>query len=144
MGYVNYSSQTLRASAVTVGTDQQNAAVTLPESVTEFWVVIDKTAEFDADNVFTARIQAQVGAVWFDLAWDSMQLTGVVATAADTATTVVRTPNIVDAYTATATGTWLAHFKAGPSNVLRVISVQSGTSPVITYSATALYPLNHQ
>ena len=142
MAYENYASQTIRASAATSGANEQDATVTLPESVTEFWVVVDKTAEANADNVLTVRIQAQVGSTWFDLGYESMQTTGALATAADTATTVTRTPNVVDAYTAAATGTWLAHFREVPSNVIRVVSVSSGTTVANTFSVVATYALN--
>ena len=142
MSYTNYASTTLRASAATSGANEQDAAVTLPETVTEFWVVVNKTAEANADNVLSVRIQAQVGSTWFDLGYESMQITGALATAADTATTVTRTPNVVDAYTAAATGTWLAHFREVPSNVVRVASVSSGTTVANTFSVEALYPFN--
>ena len=142
MSYANYSSMTIRASVITAGTSGQDAAVKLPDSVTSFWVVVDKTAEAAADNLFTVRLQAKVGAVWFDLGWDSMQTTGALATAADTATTVVRTTNIVFEYTLAATGTWLAHYAEVPSRDIRTAWVTSGTGPAITFSASALYPLN--
>jgi len=141
MAYANYTTQTLRSSAATSGASEQDTAVTLPESVTSFWVVVDKTAEANADNLLTVRLQAQVGSTWFDLAWDSMQVTGALATAADTATDVTRTPNIVDASTA-ATLTVLAHYKEVPSNVIRVASVSSGTTVANTFSVVATYALN--
>jgi hypothetical protein len=141
MAFTNYSSTTLRASAATSGTSEQDTAVTIPETVTSFWVVVDKTAEANADNLLTVRLQAQVGSTWFDLSWDSITTTGALTTAADTATDVTRTPNIVDASTA-ATLTVLAHYKEVPSNVLRVASVSSGTTPANTFSVECLFPFN--
>jgi len=141
MAYKNYNSITLRASAATSGANEQDTAVTLPETVTSFWVVVNKTAEANADNLLTVRLQAQVGSTWFDLAWDSITTTGSTATAADTATNVTRTPNIYDGGS-DATFTVLAHYKEVPSNVVRVVSVSSGTAVANTFSVVATYPLN--
>ena len=141
MALVNYAGATIRASAATSGTSDQDDQVTIPESVSSIWVVVNKTAEFDADNVLTVRLQALINAIWFDLAWDSIVTTGALATAADTAATVVRTPNIVDASTA-ATFTILAHYAELPSNVVRTVWVASGTTPAHTFSAEATFALS--
>ena len=142
MGFSNWVNMTLRASAITVGTSEQSTAVTIPETVTSMWVLVTKTAEFNADNLLTVRIQGQVNSLWFDLAWDSIQETGTLSTAADTATVVVRTPNIVDASSTAPTYSVLAHYLEVPSNVLRVASVTSGTAPVNTFSVEAYFQLN--
>jgi len=142
MAFTNYVTQTLRASGVTTGTSEQDTAVTLPETVTSFWVVVDKTAEAGADNLLTVRLQAQVGSTWFDLSWDSMTTTGGLTTAGDTATNVTRTPNIYDGGS-DATFTVMAHYAEVPSNVVRVASVTSGSGPPVnTFSVVATYPLN--
>lgn len=141
MAFLNYSNLTLRASAATSGTSEQDAAVTLPESVSEIWVVVDKTAEANGDNLLTVRLQAQVNSTWLDVAWDSMTPTTSLTTAADTVTDVTRTANIEDA-SDDATFTRIAHFKALPSNVVRVVSVSSGTTVANTFSAVAYFRLN--
>jgi len=141
MPFVNYQGSTLRASAATAGASEQDTAVTLPETVTSFWVVVNKTAENDPDNVLTVRLQAQVNSIWFDLSWDSITTTGALGTAADTAADVSRTPNIVDASTA-ATLTVMAHYAEVPSNVIRVASVSSGTGVTHTFSVESYFALN--
>ena len=141
MGYANWNTSVLRASALTVGTSEQDTAVTLPEQVSSIWVVVNKTAEVAADNLLTVRIQAYVNAVWFDLSWDSITTSVALATAADVAANVTRTPNIVDAST-DPTLTVMAHYVALPSNVVRSISITSGTTPANTFSVVASYPSN--
>ncbi len=127
MAFKNYANIQLRASAVDAGPTNQDAAVTLPETVNEIWVVVTKTAENNIDNLLTVRLQARVNSVWFDVGWDSIQVTGVLATAADTVTNVTRTPNIADADDTVPTWTIIAHYKSLPSNVVRSIFVSSGT-----------------
>ena len=141
MPFTNYASVVLRASAATSGASEQDAQVTIPETIESFWVVVDKTAEANADNLLTVRLQALVGSIWFDLGWDSMQVTGALATAADTATDVTRTPNIVDG-SSDPTLTVLAHYNEVPSNVIRVASVSSGTAVANTFSVDCLFAFN--
>ena len=142
MAYVNYQSVALRASAATAGGSEQDAAVTLPETVTEFWAVLTKTAEANADNLLTARIQAQVGSTWFDLAWDWIQTTQTLTVATDIATNTSRVQNIVVSDSTAPTYSVLAYYSSMPSNVLRVASVSSGTTVANTFSVTALFALN--
>jgi hypothetical protein len=130
---------TLRASAATAGTDEQSASVTIAETATAIWLVVDKTAEANADNLLTVRLQGQVNSVWFDTSWSEITTTGAVATAADTAINVTRTPNILDAYGAAATHRVLVYYANLPSNVLRIISVISGTTPAVTYSVESYF-----
>lgn len=142
MAFTNYASATLRASAASSGTSEQDDAVTLPETVNEIWVVVEKTAEFNADNVLTVRLQAQLNSTWYDFSWSSITTTGAVATAADTAANVTRTPNIVDADSTAPTYRIIAHFTEIPSNVIRCISISSGTTPAHTFSAVAYFQMN--
>jgi hypothetical protein len=143
MAFVNYHSIPLRASAITSGTSEQDTQVDLPETVTEFWAVLNKTAEANADNLLTVRIQALVGAVWFDLAWDSIVTTTGLTVAADVAAAnVTRTAAIVEADSTAPTYSVLAHYAEVPSNTVRVISVTSGTTPTHTFSVDALFPMN--
>ncbi len=141
MPFLNYSSTTLRASAATSGTSEQDAAVTLPESVSEIWVVVEKTAEANANNLLTVRLQSRVDSTWLDVAWDSLTPTTSLTTAADTVADVTRAANIEDA-SDDSTFTRIAHFKTLPSNVVRVISVSSGTTVASTFSAVAYFRLN--
>ncbi len=146
MPFTNYASTTLRASAATTGNSEQDTAVTLPETVNEIWVVVDKTAENNADNLLTVRLQSQINSLWYDVAWASMTTTGAVATAADTATDVTRTPNMYDG-ASDPTFTVKAHFSELPSNVVRVISISSGTGPDTagtgsTFSVVARFQFN--
>jgi len=134
----NYQTATLRASAATSGTSEQDAAVTLPETVNEMWVFCQKTAEANADNLLTVRLQCQVNSVWFDVSWDSITPTVATGTAADSAAIVVRTPNIVES-DSSATFTVLVHYKELPSNVVRVASISSGTTPANTFSVVATF-----
>ncbi len=142
MSYANYTSQTLRASAVTAGASEQDSDVTLPDSVSEFWVVVNKTAEAAADNLLTVRLQSKVAAVYFDLSWDSISTTTALATAADTAANVTRTPNILDADSTAPTFSVLAHYKSVPSRIIRVASITSGTGPTHTFSVICYYMQN--
>jgi len=142
MALVNYSSVTLRASAATSGASEQDAAVTLPESVSDLWAVAEKTAEANADNLLTVRIQCKVGSIWVDVAWDALHTTGALATAADTAANVTRTPNIIDGVSTAPTFRELVQYKDLPSNVVRVASVSSGTGVANTFSVIAYYRNN--
>ena len=142
MAFTNYASITLRASAVTSGASEQDTAVTLPETVTQFWVKVTKTAENNIDNLLTVRIQAQVDSIWFDLAWDWVQQSQVLSTAASIATDVTRDANIVDVNTTTPTYSVLGFYSSVPSNVVRVASVSSGTGVLNTFGVEASYALN--
>ena len=135
----NYQERELRASGVTSGASEQDTAQTLPETVNEIWVVVTKTAEFNADNLLTVRLQAQVNSVWFDVAWDSITTTQALATAADLTSDVTRKNNIVDADSTTPTYAIIAHYKALPSNEVRIVSVSSGTGVINTFGATAYF-----
>ncbi len=141
MAYVNYETLVLRASAATSGASEQDAAVTLPEMVGEIWVTVKKTAENNIDNLLTVRLQAQVNSVWFDLSWDTNQRipVGGNATAADIADETTRTPNISDGPDATkgtlATFEYVAHYNSLPTNIIRIVSVSSGTGVANTFSA---------
>lgn len=142
MAYTNYASIVLRASAATSGAAEQDAAVTLPETVTRFWAVVTKTAEANADNLLTVRLQGQVDSTWFDLAWDWIQTTQTLTTATDIATNVTRVQNIVVSDTTAPTYSVLAYYSSMPTNVVRVASVSSGTTAANTFSVTALFPVN--
>lgn len=139
MAFVNYQGMTLRASAATSGANEQDAAVTLPETVTSFWVVVEKTAEANADNLLTVRLQCQVQSIWFDQSWDSITTSVATSQAADSAANVTRTPNIVDGSSTAPTYQVIAHYKEVPSNVVRIISISSGTAVANTFSANAYY-----
>jgi hypothetical protein len=141
MAYTNYADSLLRASAATSGTSGQDTAVTLPETITEFWVIVNKTAEANADNLLTVWLQSQVNSVWFDLSWDSITTTTALTTAADVACNVTRTPNIVDA-SSDPTFTIMAHYASVPSNVVRTVWIASGTTPAHTFSVNYSFAFN--
>jgi len=140
--FENWLNLTLRASAATAGTSEQDTAVTIPETVTSLWVLVTKTAEANADNLLTVRLQAQVNSIWFDVGWDSITTTGALTTAADTAVNVTRTPNILDADSTAPTFSVLAHFLEVPSSTLRIVSVSSGTTPANTFSVESYFQQN--
>ena len=142
MAFDNYVTLPLRASAATSGANEQDDAVTLPETVSDIYVLVVKTAEANVDNLLTVRLQAQISAVWFDLPYDWIQITGAIATAADTAAGVTRTPNILDADSTAPTYNYIAYYSELPSNVVRTISVSSGTGVANTWSADAYFALN--
>ena len=142
MPFTNYVGKTLRASAATSGTSEQDTLVTLPETVNEFWVVVEKTAEANADNVLTVRLQARVNSIWFDVAWDSITTTQSLTVATDLTADVARKTNIVDESTVVPTYQIVAHYKALPSNVVRIASVSSGTGVANTFSAEAFFTMN--
>ena len=135
----NYQERTLRTSAATSGASEQDTAQTLPETVNEIWVVVTKTAEFNVDNLLTVRLQAQVSSVWFDVAWDSITTTQVLSTAADLTSDVTRKTNIVDVDSTVPTYTIIAHYKALPSDTVRIASISSGTSAANTFGAVAYF-----
>ncbi len=141
MPFANYATQALRVSAISAGTDEQDAAITLPETVNEIWVALNKTAEANVDNLLTVRIQAQVGSDWFDLSWDTKQNSPGITTAADNALNVGRTPNMVDAVT-NAVLIQLFHYNNLPSKVIRSIGIYSGTAVTHTYSVDCSYRVN--
>lgn len=141
MAYDNYIDMTLRASSASSGTSDQEAAVTLPESVREMFVTVTKTAEANADNVLSVRIQAQIDSSWVDLPYDYVQETQTLTTAADIAALTTRVPNIVDGSTDDAF-TVVGYYSELPSNVVRCIWVASGTTPSHTFSVIASFPLN--
>lgn len=143
MALVNYASAVLRASAATSGAEEQDAAVTLPESVNEIWVVMEKTAEANADNLLTVRLQALVASLWFDVSWTSQTPPASVTSAADNAADVTRTPNIIDT-SSVATFSRIVHYAELPSNVIRIISISSGTTAANTFSANAIYRNNQR
>jgi len=138
MAYANYNTVMLRESAISAGTDEQDAAVTLPETVNEVWVGISKTAENNADNLLTVRLQAQVGGNWLDLSAASQQNTPGETTAADNALNLGRTPNMLEAVT-NAQLRRVCHFHTLPSNVVRSIGVYSGTGVTHTYEVSCTY-----
>ena len=142
MAFLNYTNLVLRASAATSGASEQDAAVTLPESVGAIWVVVEKTAEANADNLLTVRLQSQVDSVWFDLGWSSITTTQALATAADLTVDATRKNNILDVDNTTPTYRVVAHFEALPSNIVRIASVSSGTGAANTFSAKAHFVLN--
>ncbi len=144
MALVNYASATLRASAATSGASEQDAAITLPESINEIWVFVEKTAEANVDNLLTVRLQARVNLGWFDVSWNSMTLTASLTSAADNAIDVARTPNILDATSSAPTFSVLAHFQELPSNIVRIASISSGTTAANTFEAIALYRNNQR
>ncbi len=142
MAYANYVSQVLRASAATSGAAEQDTAIVIPDSVSEFWVIVTKTAEANVDNVLTVRMQSLVNSIWFDLAWDSIATTQTVTVATDIAADTTRKINVVDESTVVPTYSILAHYKSVPSRTIRVISVSSGTGVANTFSADAFFMLN--
>ncbi len=142
MAYQNYVSQVLRASAATSGAAEQDAQITIAESVSELWVLITKTAENNIDNLLTVRLQSLVNSIWFDLAWDSIATTQTLTVATDIAADVVRKINIVDADSTVPTYSILAHYKSVPTRIIRTVSVNSGTGAANTFSAAAYYMLN--
>ena len=140
MAYPNYESQTLRASALSAGTSGQDPSTTLPLTTRALWVTIAKTTEAAADNLLTVRLQCYVNsAVWVDVPYTSIQLTGALATAADTAAGVTSTPNILDADSTAPSYTIVAHYEYIPTNVVRTVWVSSGTAPAHTFSCVASY-----
>ncbi len=137
---VNYKTQVLRASAATSGASEQDAAVTLPETVNEVWVATNKTAEANIDNLLTIRLQTRVNGVWFDLSYDERQRDAGTSAATDAAKSLTRTPNISDALTFS-TFKITAHYKHLPSRTIRTVSVSSGTGVANTFSADVSYRL---
>ncbi len=142
MPFINYSSLVLRASAATSGASEQDAAQTLPESVSSIYVICEKTAEANADNLLTVRLQARVNGIWFDVGWSSITTTQVLSTATDLTLDVVRKNNLVDVNTADPTYQVVGHYEALPSNVVRIASISSGSSAANTFSAVAHFKLN--
>jgi hypothetical protein len=147
MAYVNYQSVPLRASAATTpaATSGQDASVTLPETVSSVWVSVIKTAEANADNLLTVRLQAYTnGAVWIDVPCDIVQYTtGAVTTANDGVTVTARAPNIIDRSTFS-TLIAIAHFPELPSNIVRSIWIASGTAVSHTFAVMAHFRENEQ
>ncbi len=129
----------LRASAATSGAAEQDSAVTLTHAPGRAWLVIDKTAEANADNILTVRLQAQVGDFWVDVPYTSTHISGVLTVAADVASDVTVQGNAVDVYTALAVARFVTVYKDIPSKVVRVISINSGTTAANTFSATLIY-----
>ena len=111
--------------------------MTLPETVTEIWVTVDKTAEADADNLLTVRLQAQVNSVWFDIGWDEMHTSAATTASTDVASGTTRAPNIFDGATPDGIASLVAYYKNLPTNVVRIISISSGTTVANTFSADA-------
>ena len=148
MSYVNYSSQTMRATLVDGATSGQDTAITLPESVSEFWVVVTKTAEKNVDNLLTVRIQSQVGSTWFDLGWDSITTSVALTAGAEgaSATNVTRTANILDGDDTVPTYSIIAHYKSVPARTIRSIFVSSGTPAGADYNTFGVvaYYMNNQ
>ena len=145
MAFVNYITDgELRASAATSGAAEQDDAYTLPESTQACWVTVEKTAEANADNLLTVRLQCQVNSVWYDVPWEFMQAPAAVATAGGVATVVDRTtgPNILDADSTVPSYSITAYYKSLPSNVIRTISISSGTGAANTWSAEVAYMVN--
>ncbi len=144
MAYANWVNMTLRASAATSGANEQDDAVTLPETVQDIWVVVDKTAEANADNTLTVRLQCQVNSIWFDVGWDSILTSDAITVETENTVDVTRKANILRQYTTAATVTVLAHYKDLPSNVVRVISISVGTGVANTFSVESHFQLNKQ
>jgi hypothetical protein len=143
MAFDNYQDVTLRASAASSGTSGQDPTTTLPESVRSLWVTLNKTVEFDADNVLSVRLQCYLnGTFWVDVPFTHLQLVGAITTAADTTTVVARVPNILDANTDAPPYTYVAYYEDLPSNVVRTIWIASGTTPAHTFSCIGSYQLN--
>ena len=141
MAFSNYKTQVLRASAVTSGASEQDTAVIVLQTAQGgFFVRVQKTAEANADNLLTVRLQAHVNAAdWVDVPHNFSQLLGAVATAADTAADVTRSPNITPDAETRATFTYLAFYEALPSKTVRIASVSSGTAVVNTFEADITY-----
>jgi len=136
MALKNYAVVTLRASAATVGASEQDAAVTLPETAVSVYVVVDKTAENNIDNLLTVRLQCQIASNWHDVAWDWSQKAATLTTAGDNTALVTRTPNILDALS-DSLPTVVAYYDALPTRVVRIVSVSSGTGVTHTFSVVA-------
>ena len=132
-----WSTVELRASAITSGTSGQDPAVSIRPGVAEAWVVFNKTAEANGDNLLDVRLQAKVGTVWVDVPYTSHTITGLLTSATDITADVTAKTNIVTgtAGGAAATYTTVAHYKDLPSNVLRTVWIASGTTPGVTWSA---------
>jgi len=147
MAFTNYNFTTLRASSATGAgvTSWQEAAVTIPETVHDFWAVLAKTAEDDPDNLLTVRLQCKIGSNWYDMSRASVQSTVAVTTAADTATVVTRGANIVES-NSSATLSTVQYYDTVPSNVIRVawIASSAGAPGTVshTFSVIAAHMLN--
>ena len=141
MAFTNYQTVVLRASAATSGTSEQDTQVALPETVKSLFVRVQKTAEANADNLLTVRLQCLVNtADWVDVSATRVQLITALTVAADTAATT-NIPNIVDASNS-AGYTYVAFYEALPSNIVRIVSVSSGTTPANTFEADAMFRVN--
>jgi len=139
MAFTNYQTVSLRDSAATSGASEQDSAVTIGQLVQSCFLRVEKTAEANADNLLTVRLQCRINSTdWVDLPYDWVQLTGALATAADTAANVTRAPNIVDA-SSDPTFVYVAFFDQLPTNILRIASVSSGTGAANTFEVDLMY-----
>ena len=136
MGITRWQDITLRASAATSGANEQDAAVTLPADVTQFWAEFEKTAEANADNLLTIRLQAQVNGNWVDLPWQELVTSQSLSVVTDVNPNETRAHNVVTS-DSNATFIHYALYKNLPSDVIRVASISSGTTPANTFSVVA-------
>lgn len=140
MSYSALDTIWLRESAATTpaDTDGQDAAVTLPETVRDLFVLVRKTAEANADNLLTVRLHGYVnGAFWRDLKAEWTQKTQGLTTAADAATGY-NAPNVCQSET-DATLEYLAYYKSLPTNTIRSVWIASGTAVSHTFSVLGIY-----
>jgi hypothetical protein len=141
MAYTNYVTTSIRDSAATSGSAGQDAAVTLPETVSSVWIRYDKTAEGGTNPVIWIRLQASIDSNWVDVPYTMVQQTQPLITADDGLTVSTMTPNAVD-NNGVATFTHTAFYKLLPSNIIRTTWRCTGTTPSHTWAATASYHLN--
>jgi hypothetical protein len=142
MAFVNWVTTTLRASAATSGTSEQDTAVTLPETARQVFVYLTKTAEEATDNLLTVRIQAKVDSNWVDQSWTWNQQTAGLTAANDVATDTTPGANIVQS-DSTAGYTFCAYYENLISSTIRVASISSGAgTPANTFEVIASYRIN--
>ena len=142
MSFANYTTLQLRGSSATSGASEQDAKGDLPETVSEFWAVVEKTAEANVDNLLTVWLQCRVATTWFDIPWSSMTATKDLTSATDTTADVTSKVNIVDADSTAPSYTIVAHYKNIPSTEVRVASVSSGTGAANTFKVNIHFRLN--
>ena len=130
---------TIRASAATSGTSGQDDAVTLPFAGTgPMFVLVEKTAEANADNVLTARLQCSLDGTWYDVPFQEYWVT-----VAETNTTQVEPTgdptqyagNAIDIVNESSSPAFKALYVYHhlPSSVIRTIWIASGTTPSHTF-----------
>jgi len=150
MAFTNYAELTVFASGARTATSGTSGTVVLPETVSSVFIAVIKTAEGNADNLLTFRLQANIGAGgasdWRDVPWTWTQDTVATSVAADAAPNLVRKPNMTDNGSDSDTQAAferLTYYDSLPSNSIRVRYIASGTTLSHTFGMQAAFRFNH-